>query len=80
MTPPGRRKDAIVETEEEILRIVLATTKELQDVLACVAECNNISDAADLCKMLEDVNDKLQVIADNETAVINRMQSLLQRN
>ena len=78
--PPEQRKDFIAEIQRELLRIVIVTTKEPQAFLPSVNECKNINEVDDPCNKLSYMQDRLQVIADNETDVFKRMKGLLRKN
>ena len=80
MTAPEQKKDSITEIQNEILRMVLATTRELEDVYAIVNELGNINEVDALCKKLAEMQERLRVIADNEIEVMKSMRGLLRRN
>jgi hypothetical protein len=80
MTTPDHRNDSIAETQKEILRIVIATAKELQAVVSVANSVNNINKSDDTYKKLVEIQDRLQLIADYVAGVLNRMQFLLRRN
>ena len=80
MTAPEQKKDSITEAQNEILRMVLATTRELEDVFAIVNELGNINEVDTLCKKLAEMQERLRVIADNEIEVMKSMRGLLRRN
>ncbi len=80
MTAPEQKEDSITEAQNEILKMVLATTKELQDVVAIVNELGNSNEVDNQCKKLAEIQKRLQVIADNEIEVMKSMRGLLRRN
>ena len=80
MTAPEQKEDSITEAQNEILKMVLATTKELQDVVAIVNELGNSNEVDNQCKKLAEIQERLQVIADNEIEVMKSMRGLLRRN
>ena len=80
MPAPEQKEDSITEAQNEILKMVLATTKELQDVVAIVNELGNVNEVDNQCKKLAEIQKRLQVIADNEIEVMKSMRGLLRRN
>ena len=80
MTAPEQKEDSITGAQNEILKMVLATTKELQDVVAIVNELGNSNEVDNQCKKLAEIQERLQVIADNEIEVMKSMRGLLRRN
>ena len=80
MDPIKHRKDLIADTLNEILRIVLATTTELEDVVSISTKIDKTNKFDDSYRKMVEIRDRLQVIADNEAGVLKRMQFLLRRN
>ena len=59
---------------------MIVTTKEPQEFLPSVNECKNINEVDDPCNKLSYMQDRLRVIADNETGVLERMKGLLRKD
>lgn len=80
MDPIKHKKDLIADTLNEILRIVLVTTKELDDVVSISTKIDKTNKFDDSYRKMVEIRDSLQVIAENEADVLKRMRCLLRRN